>query len=147
MQFANLYLDGDLKKSHMKIKIKGEGIFPKITFDRKEIILPTVPLNIMSRCVNICKQIFRIFNEGYDNFNLKPVISSDMGITNLKLNYPDGKNLNVSRKKIRVEITFISDKSQSFTTKLEFVDENSRQYSIPVSCTTDNCILTNYSYL
>jgi len=70
-----------------------------------------------------------------------------MGLVNLKLNYPDGKNLNVSRKKIRVEITFVSDRPQSFTTKLEFVDENSRQYSIPVSCTTDNCILTNYSYL
>ncbi len=35
----------------MKIKLKGEGIFPKITFDRKEIIMPTVPLNIMSKCV------------------------------------------------------------------------------------------------
>jgi hypothetical protein len=55
-------------------------------------------------------KIFRIFNEGYDNFNLKPLVSSELGITNLKLNYPDGKNLNVSRKKIRVEITFISDK-------------------------------------
>ena len=37
----------------MKIKLKGEGIFPKITFDRREIILPTVPLNILSRCVFI----------------------------------------------------------------------------------------------
>jgi hypothetical protein len=37
----------------MKIKLKGEGIFPKITFDRKEIILPTVPLNITSKCVII----------------------------------------------------------------------------------------------
>jgi hypothetical protein len=35
----------------MKIKLKGEGIFPKITFDRKEIIMPTVPLNINSKCV------------------------------------------------------------------------------------------------
>lgn len=53
----------------MKIKIKGEGIFPKITFDRKEIIMPTVPLNTVSKC------IFRIFNEGYDNFNLKPNVA------------------------------------------------------------------------
>jgi len=50
-QFADLFLDGNLKKSHMRIKLKGEGIFPKITFDRREIILPTVPLNVMSKCV------------------------------------------------------------------------------------------------
>jgi hypothetical protein len=68
-QFANLYLDGNMKVSHIRIKLTGEGIFPKITFDRREIILPTVPLNILSKCS------FRIFNEGYDNFNLKPTIS------------------------------------------------------------------------
>ena len=45
-------MDGNHKKSHMKIKFKGEGIFPKITFDRREVILPTVPLNIASKCVN-----------------------------------------------------------------------------------------------
>jgi hypothetical protein len=50
-QGANLYLDGNKKKVHMKIKLKGEGIFPKITFDRREIILPTVPLNVTSKCV------------------------------------------------------------------------------------------------
>jgi hypothetical protein len=48
-----LYLDGNMKKVHMKIKLKGEGIFPKITFDRREIIMPTVPLNIVSKCVII----------------------------------------------------------------------------------------------
>ena len=50
-QFANLYLDGNMKVSHIRIKLTGEGIFPKITFDRREIILPTVPLNILSKCV------------------------------------------------------------------------------------------------
>lgn len=59
----------------MKIKLKGEGIFPKITFDRREIILPTVPLNVISRCVILFNfKFFRIYNEGYDNFNLKPNI-------------------------------------------------------------------------
>jgi len=95
----------------------------------------------------LLKQTFRIFNEGYENFNLKPTISSEVGFLQLKLNYPDGKNMNVSRKKIRVEITFVSEKPMSFTTKIELVDENSRQYSIPVSGTADNCIFTNYSYI
>jgi len=33
-----------------------------------------------------------------------------MGFINLKLNYPDGKNLNISRKKIRLEVTYKYDK-------------------------------------
>ena len=33
-----------------------------------------------------------------------------MGAINLKLNYPDGKNLNISRKKIRLEVTYKNDK-------------------------------------
>ena len=58
----------------MSIKLKGEAIFPKLTFDRKEIIMPTVPINITSKCVIFYIQNFRVFNEGYDNLNLKPVI-------------------------------------------------------------------------
>jgi hypothetical protein len=50
-QGANLYLDNNRSKVHMKIKLKGEGIFPKITFDRREVILPVVPCNVVSRCV------------------------------------------------------------------------------------------------
>lgn len=125
----------------MKIKLKGDGIFPKITFDRREIILPTVPLNIVSR------GFFRIINEGYDNFNVKPNFSQDLGSINLKLSYPDGKNLNISRKKIKIELLYKSDKPQSFTSKLEFTDENSRCYHIYVSGQTDNSLLTNIFYL
>ena len=55
--------------------------------------------------------------------------------------------MNVCRKKIRVEVVFKRDKPASFSTKIEFMDENSRCYSISVSGTADNCLLTNYSYL
>lgn len=30
----------------MDISLKGEGAFPRLLFDRKEVILPVVPLNI-----------------------------------------------------------------------------------------------------
>ena len=43
---------------------------------------------------------------------------------NLKINYPDSKNMNVTRRKVRIEITFVSEKPISFTTKIEFLDEN-----------------------
>lgn len=90
--------------------------------------------------------MFRIINEGYDIFNIEPVISKDMGPLNVKVVLPEGKNLNISRKRLRVEILFKSDKPLSFTTKMEIVDPNSRVYSIPISGTADNCILSNYTY-
>ena len=50
---------------YMDIILKGEGAFPRLLFDRKEILLPVVPLNVESKCV------FRILNDGYENLNLK----------------------------------------------------------------------------
>ena len=35
----------------------------------------------------------------------------------------------------------------SFTTQVDFLDDNGRNYSIPISGTTDNCLLTNYPFL
>lgn len=49
----------------MSIELKGSGAIPRLLFDRREIILPIVPLNVYSRCM------FRVMNEGYDNLNLK----------------------------------------------------------------------------
>ena len=45
--------------------MKGEGAFPRLIFDRKEILLPVVPLDIESKC------IFKVYNDGYENLNLK----------------------------------------------------------------------------
>ena len=54
----------------MKIKFNGEGIFPKITFDRREVILPTVPLNIVSKCVII----YNLFLKTNDNTKIDSLL-------------------------------------------------------------------------
>jgi len=33
--------------------------------------MPVVPVGLVSRCVILFKKTFRIFNEGYDNYNLR----------------------------------------------------------------------------
>lgn len=43
-------------------------------FDRTEILMPVVPLNVYSRCV------FKIINDGYDNLNLNYRVLDDMGL-------------------------------------------------------------------
>jgi len=79
----------------MSIELKGIGAFPRLVFDRREIILPVVPLNIWSRC------LFRVINEGYDNLNLKYNLIQEEGIRNFKLelDFIEGQTLdNVTKK-------------------------------------------------
>ena len=54
-------------------------------------------------CIYI-KKTFRIFNEGYDNYNLKHNIPQELGQISLKINYIEGKNLSVTKTKIRIEL-------------------------------------------
>lgn len=61
----------------------------------------------------------------------------------VKVNFLDGTNLGVTKKKIRVEVSFKSDKPISFTVKINFYDSSNRIFTIPVSGTADNCVYTN----
>ena len=45
--------------------MKGEGAFPKLIFDKMQVILPIVPLGIEARAS------FRVINDGYENLNLE----------------------------------------------------------------------------
>ena len=53
------------------------------------------------------------------------------------MNYLNGSNLGVTRKMIKVEVAFMSEKPISFTVKLNFYDSSGRSFSINVSGTTD----------
>lgn len=70
----------------------------------------------------------------------------DVANLNLKLNFPDGNTLGLTRHKFRCEVGFIYPKPISFSIKLEFVDEFNRSYFITVSGSTDNCLFTNYGF-
>ncbi|KAL4498636.1 hypothetical protein ABPG72_019754 [Tetrahymena utriculariae] len=132
--------DVKINSSYIDITLKGEGAFPKLLFDRKEIILPIVPLGVEAKCV------FRIINSGYENLNLKYKIVDDISKLNIDLAFPEGKNLGITKNKIKVEATFSSKKPISFTTRIEFYDDAERSYDIQISGTTDNSLFTNYSY-
>ena len=88
-----LYIENDFSKPYLELHIKGTGASPKLMFDRREIILPVVPLNIMSRCV------FRIINDGYENMGLKYYISKEFGPLNVEVEFLDGKTLGVTKSK------------------------------------------------
>lgn len=76
--------------------LKGEGAYPRLLFDRKEVILPIVPLGFKAETV------FRIISDGYDNVNIEAEIPQDLGKVALTLDFPDQKNLGLTMKKIKV---------------------------------------------
>lgn len=44
-------------------------------------------------------------------------------------------------------MAFTAKKPMSFSTKIEFKDNNSNAYTIPVSGTADNCVFTNFPFM
>lgn len=124
----------------MDIVLKGEGLFPRLLFDRKEIILPVVPLGIESSC------IFRLINDGYDNLKIRYDIIQDISKIDIELRFLEGQTLGITKNRMKVQAVFKTSKTLSFTTKIEFYDDNGRIYTLPVSGTSDNCLFTNFAY-
>mmetsp|Transcript_76352 Transcript_76352/g.221693 ORF Transcript_76352/g.221693 Transcript_76352/m.221693 type:complete len:2886 (+) Transcript_76352:129-8786(+) len=135
-------LPPDESKPYLSLRLKGQGTVPKLNFDRKEIVLPIVPLGVRSRC------LFYIINEGYESLEVKYRLPTDNIRIPLTINFPEGQQLGITKPKIPVEILFQSPhKASSFCAKIEFLDNDSGCYSLPVSGTTENCVLTTHYYL
>lgn len=71
--------------------MKGEAAYPRLLFDRREILMPVTPLGIESKCT------FKIYNEGYENMSLNSRIVDELDKLNLKLNFPEGKTMGVAK--------------------------------------------------
>ena len=134
-----LYLEND-DKPYTDIKLKGEGAFPKLLFDVQEVILETVPLNHKS------SYVLNIFNDGYNNSNISSSMIQEYSDIPIKLNFLNGSTIGINNPKLKVEISFISSEPISFTTRIDFEDDQKRIFSIFVSGTCDNSILTNYLF-
>lgn len=136
-----LYLDGETDKPYQIIKLQGEGTEPKIFFDRREVVLPVVPLGIQT------KATFLVCHNGYENLELDPKIASEVGKLPITWNFPDGNNLGVTKQKLKVEVMFSNSKPLSFTTHFDFYDDEGNKFSIPISGTTDNSLFTVFQFL
>jgi hypothetical protein len=136
-----LYLDGDRAKPYLMIEFRGEGADAKIYFDRREVLLPCTPLDIPARAT------FMVCHNGYENLELRPKIANEVGKLPIELGFPDGRNLGVTKQKLKVEAVFTSGKPLSFTTFIDFFDDEGNKFSIPISGTTDNSIFTIFSFM
>ena len=136
-----LYLDGQRDRPYLELSLHGAGMFPSLAFDRNELLLPTVPLGIRS-CVR-----FFVINHGYDNLELKYRLPMDSSRVPLTITFPEGTTLGIAKERIPVEVVFMSRKAMSFTAQIDFFDADSNKFSIPISGTADNCLLTSYAFV
>ena len=137
---VNLLLDNS-QDAYLTITLKGEGCVPRISFDRRQLIMPIVPLGITA------KATFRIINEGYQNVELTYRQPKDPGQVPISVRFPEGQALGSTRQRIPVEVSFTSKKPISFTSLLEFMDSEGNRFSLPVAGTSDNSLLTCFPFL
>ena len=135
-------VDEEGTNTNKVIKLEGEGFYPRIYFDRRELILPIVPLGWESSIK------FKIKNEGYENEEINAEFESyPQGALPIKLIWSENThNIGLVKNDLKLEIKFMSLKPLSFTTKLVFYDREGKQYPIYVAGTTDNCIFTNFTF-
>jgi len=139
-EHVNLYLDGSAE-AYMSLTLLGQGTVPRILFDRREVILPIVPLNIPA------KVVFYIVNDGYENVELDHKIIQDAVKLDISLNFPDGRQLGSTKQRLAVEAVFQSSKPISFTARIDFMDSDKIRYPIAVSGTADNSLLTAFPFV
>jgi hypothetical protein len=53
----------------------------------------------------------------------------------------------VAKERLPVTVSFESPKPVSFTASIDFLDEDGKRYSVPVSAAADNCLLTHQPFL
>jgi len=138
---ARMPLPPDESKLYLPIRLKGQGAVPKLTFDRKEVNLPVVPCGIRSRC------LFYIINEGYESLEVQYRLPTDKIRIALLINFPEGQQVGITKPRIPVEIIFHSEKPISFSADIEFLDTETGSYTLPLSGTADNCVLSTHQYL
>lgn len=136
-----LYLDDNRDRPYLLVTVKGTGIFPHLTFDRPEVIMPVVPLSVKSTCV------FHIINTGYDNLELRYRLPVDTQRVPISLNFPEGQSVGIAKERLPVECTFTGRRPMSFMSKIDFYDEDDNKFSVPVYGTADNSLLTTYPFV
>ncbi|GMH42128.1 hypothetical protein BSKO_10047 [Bryopsis sp. KO-2023] len=125
----------------MELQILGMGQYPRLRFDRREVILPAVPLDMRSEAK------FHVVNDGFDNLELRYRLPADDLHVPLSIEFPEGSLIGIAKERLPVIVSFQAAQPMSFTANIDFLDEEGTRYSILVTGTTDNSILTIEPFL
>lgn len=85
--------------------------------------------------------------QGYDNLELRAKLPADQQQIPLSLTFPEGPMIGVAKERVPVLLSFTADKPTAFTAKVEFADSAGAKFSLPITGTADNSILTVEPFL
>ncbi|XP_057573657.1 cilia- and flagella-associated protein 47 [Hippopotamus amphibius kiboko] len=137
--------------SYRILCLVGEVKLPKLLFDPPFIFFTPVPLDVTTVMdVNILPQNY--FRNSTLSVQVSPASLLDGDeIQTLSVTFPKGRVITGSPSGINAALTchlsFKSSKPVSFFTKVLFCDSRDNWFSLPVTATAENCILTIYSYM
>ncbi|XP_030107333.1 cilia and flagella-associated protein 47 isoform X1 [Mus musculus] len=129
----------------------GEIQLPKISFDPSFICFTPVPLDVTTGVdIRILPQNY--FSNSTLHFKIPTAKLLDNDeIHPLTVTFPNGRVIKGSNTGLNDEIlchlSFSSSKPVSFFANLFFSDDRNNWFSLPVTATSENCILTIYLYL
>nr|XP_058147688.1 cilia- and flagella-associated protein 47 [Dasypus novemcinctus] len=131
--------------------LTGEVKSPKLLFEPPFIFFNPVPLDVTTvMSINILPKNY--FRSSAVNFQIPTVRLLDGDESQpLSVKFPNGKDISASLSGNNVGIichlSFKSSKPVSFFTNVLFCDDQKNWFSLPVTATADNCILTIYPYM
>ena len=88
-----------------------------------------------------------VLHNGYENLTLNWKLANEVGKLPITIEFPEGQEIGVTKQKIKVEASFKFSTPLSFTTFIEFYDDEGNKFSIPISGTTDNSIFSVFSFM
>ncbi|XP_023596330.1 cilia- and flagella-associated protein 47 [Trichechus manatus latirostris] len=131
--------------------LTGEVKSPKLLFDPPFIFFNPVPLDVTTVMdVNILPQNYFSTSTLCVQIPTKMHLDDDENFP-LSVNFPEGRIITGSRYGINARLTchlsFKSSKPVSFFTEVLFYDAQNNWFSLPVTATAENCILTLHPYM
>ena len=85
---------------------------------------------------------FEIHNKGYENLELRSRLPPDCTHLPISVSFPQGQIIGIGRETVPVQVSFVAPRPMSFSARIEFLDMDGNRFTIPVTGTTDNSILT-----
>lgn len=101
----------------LTLELAGTGRSPGICFDAPFILLPAVPLGLVSSAQ------FTVINDGYDNVDFTYRLPADEEHLPLQLDFPQGTVIGMAKSSVPAIVSFCSDRPTSFTCDIEILDE------------------------
>ncbi|PIK38176.1 hypothetical protein BSL78_24987 [Apostichopus japonicus] len=121
-----IILNGNIERPYQYLHLYGILHAPKLTFDPLAIVMTPVPLSTST------STDLTMYAHGFTRSNYQTI---------------SGQHGQETPITLLCRINFSSPKPVSFTKAIKFVDSNGNSFSVPVTATADNCLLTAYPFV